>query len=277
MSNFKVTADELNLREGPGTQHAIITGLKRNHIVERLEQSGDGKWSRVKTEKNLAQLEGWVASQFLAPADEGEPAADGKVDPAGWVSRIGEFVVEKKEIKRPGNKPYFINSHTMVGVLHTTEGDTADGAFSTLAANRSAPHFIIGDNRIIQCRPITAQAAALKTPANTQAALQIELVARSKETLWMPVAGSLDPLVAVLRWAAGDPLDIPLKRPVDEWLDDCSDVKKPWAVMSNRRRLAHDVWPKAKGWYMHMEVPGNDHWDCGALRFREILQQASAA
>ena len=91
----------------------------------------------------------------------------------------------------------------------------------------------------------------------------------------MPVEGSLRPLVATLRWASGDPLNIPLKRPVDSWLDDCSDVNKPWAVTNNRRRLAHDVWPIAKGWYMHMEVPGNDHWDCGALRFREILNQAA--
>ncbi|HEX7315251.1 MAG TPA: SH3 domain-containing protein [Pyrinomonadaceae bacterium] len=276
MSNFKVTADELNLREGPSTDDTIITELKRNHIVEKLEATADDKWFRVKTEKNLSQLEGWVAARFLAPADAGEPAADGRVDPDGWVSRIGDFVVERKEIKRPGNKPYFINSHTMVGVLHTTEGTTVDGAFSTLAASHSAPHFIIGQNRIMQCRPLTAQAAALRSPANTHAALQIELVAQSKQTLWMPVDGSLRPLVATLRWASGDPLNIPLQRPADAWLDDCSDAPLPWAVTSNRRRLAHDVWPIVKGWYMHMEVPGNDHWDCGALRFREILQQAAA-
>lgn len=275
MSKFRVTSSELNLRGGPGVQHEIITELKRNHLVEQVE-AGEGNWIRVKTEKNLALLEGWVSSRFLAPADDGAPVADGRVDPQGWVSRIGDFVVERKEIRRPGNKPYFNNSHTMVGVLHTTEGTTVDGAFSTLAANHSAPHFIIGQNRIVQCRPVTVQGAALKGSANTHAALQIELVAHSKDTPWMPVEGSLRPLIVTLRWAAGDPLDIPLQRPVEGWLDDCSDVKKPWAVTTNRRRLANDVWPKAKGWYMHMEVPGNDHWDCGALRFREILQQAAA-
>lgn len=276
MSKFSVNADELNLRKGPSTNDEIITELKRNHIVEKIEASGDGKWFRVKTEKNLSQLEGWVAAKFLAPVSEGAPAADGKVDPQGWVSRIGDFVVERKEIKRPGNKPYFNNSHTMVGVLHTTEGDTVSSAFNTLAPKNVAPHFIIGEGRIVQCRPITAQASALKNPANTHAALQIELVAKSKEQLWMPVEGSLKPLVATLSWASKDPLNIPLQRPVETWLDDCSDVKLPWATTTNRRRLAHDVWPIAKGWYMHMEVPGNDHWDCGALRFREILQQAAA-
>jgi hypothetical protein len=277
MSKFRVTSDELNLREGPGTGHEIVTELKRNHLVEQVGTSDDGKWFQVKTEKNLTQLEGWVAARFLAPAAEGEPVAAGKVDPDGWVSRIGDFEVVRKEIKRPGNKPYFNNSHTMVGVLHTTEGSTVDGAFSTLAASHSAPHFIIGQNRILQCRPLTAQAAALKAGANTHAALQIELVAKSQETLWMPAEGSLRPLIATLGWASRDPLNIPLQRPVEAWADDCTDVKKPWAVTTNRRRLAAEVWPKAKGWYMHMEVPGNDHWDCGALRFREILRAAAEA
>lgn len=275
MSKFRVNTDELNLREGPGTDQPVMTELRRGDLVEKLEANADGKWFKVKTEKNLVELEGWVRSSLLAPAAEGGPAVDGQVDPDGWVGRIGEFTVERKEIKRPGNKPYFINSHTMIGVLHTTEGDNVGGAFSTLAANFSAPHFIIGEGRILQCRPVTAQAAALKAGANVHAACQIELVARSKETPWTPVEGSLRPLIATLRWAAGDPYNIPLQRPAEGWLDDCSDVKLPWATKSNKRRLAHDVWPKVKGWYMHMEVPGNDHWDCGALRFRDILAAAS--
>jgi hypothetical protein len=277
MSQFRVTSDELNLREGPGVSHAIVTELKHNHLVEKIGASDGGGWFQVRTEKNLSQLEGWVSAKFLAPVSEGAAEADGKIDPDGWISSIGAFAVERAEIKRPGNKPYFNNSHTMVGVLHTTESSTVKSAFNTLAGNHSAPHFIIGENRILQCRPLTAQGAALKAQGNTHAACQIELVEHSKQTLWTPVESSLRPLVATLRWASGDPLNIPLQRPVEGWLDDCSDVKLPWAVSTNRRRLAHDVWPKAKGWYMHMEVPGNDHWDCGALRFREILQQAANA
>jgi hypothetical protein len=275
MSKFRVTANELNLREGPGTEHAIKTELLQNSLVEKIGANDNGEWFQVKAQKNMTEFEGWVASKHLAPVAEGTAPVAGQVDPNGWVARIGDFNVERKEIKRPGNKPYFNNSHTMIGVLHTTEGDTVAGAFTTLNASRSAPHFIIGQGRIMQNRPITVQAAALKAGGNTHAALQIELVARSQQTLWLPSDGSLRPLVAVLRWAAGDPLNIPLQRPFDAWLDDCTDVKLPWAVTTNRRRLAHDVWPKAKGWYMHMEVPGNDHWDCGALRFREILAMAA--
>jgi len=126
---------------------------------------------------------------------------------------------------------------------------------------------------------VTKQGAALLSTAkynpNTDAALQIEMVSRSKQTLWLPPDGSLEPVLAIMRWAAGDPLDIPLTRPVDEWLDDCSDVHLPWAVTNNGRRIRQNTWPKIAGWYMHMEVPVNNHWDCGKLRFREMLKMAS--
>jgi hypothetical protein len=77
-----------------------------------------------------------------------------------------------------------------------------------------------------------------------------------------------------MRWAVGDPLNIPLRRPMDDWLDDCTDVALPWAVSGNARRKAQNIWPKVTGWYMHMEVPVNNHWDCGALRLREMLEMA---
>jgi hypothetical protein len=193
-----------------------------------------------------------------------------------WLTAIGDFPVTRKEIKRPGGKPYFNNSHTMIGVLHTTEGDTIDGAFATLAANHSAPHFIAGNGKIYQCRPLSVQAAALVNPANTQAALQIEMVGHSKQTLWTPPDSSRLPVIAIMRWAAGEPLTIPLQRPTDAWLDDCSDCPLPWAVNNNKRRTASGIWPIKKGWYMHMEVPGNNHWDCGALRLRDMLAEAAA-
>ena len=277
MPQFRVTTDGLNLRSGPGTNNPVITELHANQVVEKLEQSPDGKWFRVSTVKDEGQVTGWVAARFLASAD-GNATLPDHLNTDGWVDRIGDIVVERAEIKRPGNKPYFNNSHTRIGVLHTTEGDSVQGAFVTLNSKHSAPHFIAGEHRILQCRPVTKQAAALlpskQYNPNTDAALQIEMVARSKQSLWLPPDSSLMPVVAIMRWAAGDPLDIPLQRPTDVWLDDCSDVKLPWATSKNGRRLAQNIWPKVAGWYMHMEVPVNEHWDCGALRLREMLQMA---
>ena len=40
-------------------------------------------------------------------------------------------------------------------LVHTTEGPTLEGAFSTVKANRSSPHFILevrnGRRRLVQC------------------------------------------------------------------------------------------------------------------------------
>lgn len=279
MSQFRVTVDGLNLRQGPSTNDAIKTELFANSVLEKLEESADKKWFRVGAVKDGTAIEGWVASRFLAPTG-GQITAPSHLSSDGWVDQIGNFTVERKEIPRPGNAPYFNNSHTMIGVLHTTESDTVKSAFNTLLAKHSAPHFIAGEGRILQCRPITKQAAALKPSSsynpNTDAALQIEMVGRSKQSLWTPADGSRETTIALMRWAAGDPLTIPLRRPVDAWLDDCSDTALPWAVPTNARRKAQEVWPKAKGWYMHMEVPINDHWDCGALRIRDMLADAGA-
>ena len=278
MPQFRVTTDGLNLRSGPGTNNSILTELHANTVVEKVGASSDNKWFQVSVSKDGTELQGWVAARFLISIDDDAVLPD-HLDLTGRINKIGPFDVERAEIPRPNNRPYFNNSHTRIGVLHTTEGGTVKSAFRTLSEKHSAPHFITGENRILQCRPVTKQAAALLSTnqynPNTDAALQIEMVGFSKQTLWLPPASSLDPTVAVMRWATGDPLNIPLKRPVDAWLDDCTDVKLPWAVSSNARRQAKDIWPKVTGWYMHMEVPVNNHWDCGALRLREMLAMAA--
>lgn len=277
MPQFRVTTDGLNLRKGPGTNNAVTTELRANTTVEKLESSPDGSWFRVSTQIDGVDIEGWVAAKFLISID-GAAVVPAHLSGDGWLKRIGDFDVERAEIPRPENRPYFNNSHTRIGVLHTTESDKVSSAFNTLKLKHSAPHFIAGEDRILQCRPINKQGAALLSTTqynpNTDAALQIEMVGFSKQTLWMPPQSSLAPVVAIMRWAKGDPLNIPLRRPVDAWLDDCSDVALPWAVSSNARRKAQNIWPKVTGWYMHMEVPVNNHWDCGALRFREMLAMA---
>lgn len=277
MPQFRVAVDGLNVRSGPGTNNSIITELPANQVVEKLDASADQKWFRISTTQDGNEVTGWVAARFLV--EVGEAVIPDHLNTDGWVNRIGDFDVERAEIKRPNNRPYFNNSHTRIGVLHTTEGNDVQSAFDTLKARFSAPHFIAGEHRILQCRPITKQAAALRPSSqynpNTDAALQIEMVGRSKQTLWLPPDSSMLPVVAIMRWAVNDPLNIPLKRPVDAWLDDCTDVQLPWAKTNNARRIAQNIWPKVTGWYMHMEVPVNDHWDCGALRLREMLAMAA--
>lgn len=208
-----------------------------------------------------------------------------------WPAKIFDYEVERREIPRKGGKPYYAIAHSQIGVLHTTEGNTVNAAWNTLSAHNSAPHFIVGDNRIIQCRPLSKQAAALhgNPPfnANTNAAIQIEMVgftggnanfAKHAYDPWIPADEVLKPTVAILAWVASNGVDIPLQVPSPEWTDDGMDCPKPWAV-NNRRRLqaAHGLWPSAKGWWMHMEVPGQGptwHYDCGALKRTVMLQMA---
>lgn len=186
-------------------------------------------------------------------------------------------LVEKHEIPRPGNATYFQIAPTQIGVLHTTEGKTLSSALSHLSMNHASPHFCVGDNRIVQCRPIGVQAACLRANhnqpnPNRDAYIQIEMVAFSSQKLWLPDAPTLQPLVRLMA-ALKD--FVPFKVP-NNWPDDCNDLKGTiWAANNSRRRS--NTWPAEKGWWMHMEVPYQGkswHWDCGAIKRTVLLQQA---
>lgn len=187
-------------------------------------------------------------------------------------------LVEKHEIKRPGENPYFqIPALTHIGVLHTTEGKTLSSALAQLDMSKASPTFCVGENRIVQCRPIGAQAACLRANSgqpnpNKDAYIQIEMVAFSSQQLWLPDSPTLKPLVRLIAELAHIvPLTVP-----NDWPDDCHDLKGTiWASNNSRRRS--NTWPAQKGWWMHMEVPFQAkswHWDCGAIKRTVILQQA---
>jgi hypothetical protein len=198
--------------------------------------------------------------------------------------KIGDFNVEFHEIPRSGGKRYLFNTHTQIGVLHTTEGKGVENAWRTLLSKFSPPHFVIGEGRIVQCRPLDVQAAALRGDApvfaNAQAAIQIEMVCYSgggyqtPTADWIPTDDVLLPTIAVLAYCSQNGIDIPLRVPAN-WPDGLADVK-PYPASNNSRRRS-GVWPREKGWYMHMEVPGQAptwHFDCGALRRTEMLRRA---
>ncbi len=67
IQQFRVTEKNLNLRQGPGTDAPVIDILFANHVVEKQEESADKKWFRVRTKKDGAAIEGWVAARDLDP------------------------------------------------------------------------------------------------------------------------------------------------------------------------------------------------------------------
>lgn len=214
--------------------------------------------------------------------------------------KIFGFKVEKRLIPRPGGQNFLFNSHTQIGVLHTTENLSVEGSFKSLNEQHSAPHFIVGEGRIIQCRSLIHQAAALRGDApcfaNAQASIQIEMAAftgggnntDTTTNLWIPKDDVLLPTVAIMAFCAGNGIDIPLQVPTEDWKDDASDMPLPWAsgptrknprkrMNARRIRAAAGDFPRLKGWWMHVEIPCQGetwHHDCGRLRRRDMLRMA---
>lgn len=226
-----------------------------------------------------------------------------------WIDKIHDYKVERVVIPRPGNKPYYSMKNTGVLVLHSMESlprftresqrvyqksknrrdlvfrfddwtpeeeqSAFEAGIATLSMSRSAPHFSVGDNRIVQHRPLGIQGAALRGLHNSRAYIQIEINANTegRKGLWLPTDASLKPLVALLSYAFQE-CGIPARVP-GNWPDDMSDCPLPWAVEKNLRRRA-PVWEKEQGVFMHLEVDGNTHFDCALMERSKIIAMAQA-
>lgn len=192
----------------------------------------------------------------------------------GWVDRIGPYKVEKREGPRSGGQPYLrLETEKPSGVLHTTEGSTVDGAVAHLKRNHWSPHFVVGEGRIVQMRPLWAQAATMRSGTNGRF-IQIEAVGSSKREPHLLTRPTLEPLLAVMEFLR-DRCGIPLRRP-EGWEDDALR-SGTWAVEDNPRRRSGVAF-RFHGWLGHVDVPNNTHWDPGSFRyaaaFREIEERS---
>jgi N-acetylmuramoyl-L-alanine amidase len=191
-----------------------------------------------------------------------------------WLTRAGTVRVEKRPCPAPGER--IDRSRPRTGVVHTTEGnwESALGEFE----QHFAPHFLLGRDQTGTCRiaqliPLGQMAASLLNPAggvetNRWAVAQIEVVGMSSTIPWLPaddVQHALASLMLTLQHEAG----IPLSRPFEDAMPPL-----PWATTSFSRRHA-GKWGEVPGWYGHVEVPENDHWDPGALRWSELLGRSA--
>jgi SH3 domain protein len=52
----------INLRSGPGDEYKVIKGLKSGSHLQLIEESEDGNYSRITTDKGL---EGWALTRYL--------------------------------------------------------------------------------------------------------------------------------------------------------------------------------------------------------------------
>lgn len=191
----------------------------------------------------------------------------------GWLSTAGPYKVEHLNVPHPRARVDMSKPPT--GVLHTIEGSLESGL--SVFRTHYAPTFVVGQDkggkiRIIQCVPLGMMAAALENDAggpetNRWARVQIELAGRSSTSPWLPtlpVQEALAALMGTLVRAA----EIPLFRPFPDRMPPT-----PWAVEWFSRRR-EGKWGKVAGWYGHVEVPENAHWDPGALKWGTILDRA---
>jgi hypothetical protein len=189
------------------------------------------------------------------------------------------FLVVRRESPRPNGQSYIRLSDPTAFVIHTTEGSTVDGAWNTLNSRGSAPHFLVGEHRIIQMRPLWAQAATLRDNGGSwhpnSVGWQIESVGHASQDVHKLTPPSWDPLVAVTAFMA-ETKDVPLARP-SGWRDDLDDITTILASDNTRRRTRKAV--GFRGLLMHLEIPDQSptwHWDAGALNFTDLIAESTA-
>lgn len=62
-----VTASQLNVREGPGTQYRVVGGVPRDECIKADARDGSGGWLRIKSANWWnAPSGGWVSADYLA-------------------------------------------------------------------------------------------------------------------------------------------------------------------------------------------------------------------
>lgn len=144
-------------------------------------------------------------------------------------------------------------------VHHTTEGSSAQGAFSAFQINRSDPHFTVDATTIYQHIDTAEGARALRNEVggvqtNRDSAVQIELVGFAH----LPKdRAALANLARLCRW-----------------IEQTHGVPKMWPAGLPRQATkgggdpgkhnrSKQVWDSQSGHYGHCHVPENSHWDPG--------------
>jgi hypothetical protein len=93
--------------------------------------------------------------------------------------------------------------------------------------------------------------------------IQFELIGFSSQESWLPSSSFQRDALAAIKELAHDKLGVPRNH---VWPDkqDGGTI----AVESYHRR--HSKFPNVPGWYGHVEIPENSHWDWGSLRWNDL-------
>jgi hypothetical protein len=160
-------------------------------------------------------------------------------------------------------------------VWHTTESGAGNAAFTNVGAYLSSaasePHILYDPttDRLGQYGPLNQSARALRNAGSVRTnrtgkvCIQIEVLAKAGAAFtgyWKPGPNFRALLRAIRSW--GVPDEWPAGRLAQSYSDD------------SPRSLS--IWQTRGGHYGHSNIPGNDHWDPGAID-RTALLRAGAA
>ena len=154
------------------------------------------------------------------------------------------------------------------GVGHTTEGNSLP---TYGAQQKNAPTFTIGTDKVWQHRKLLKGCGTLKSdpdvppPTNTAVRIQFELIGFASSASWLPSSTFQLDALAAIKQLAKDELDVP---PGHVWPDKQEGPVKDRKTMAYVRRQSK--FPHVAGWYCHGEIPENDHWDWGSMRWDDL-------
>jgi hypothetical protein len=151
------------------------------------------------------------------------------------------------------------------GCGHTTEGTSLP---SYRAGQTDAPTFTVGYDKVWQHRGLGKMCGTLFNAAggvetNRLIRIQFELVGFSTRESWLPARSFQRDALAAIKELAHDELGVRRRHVWPDKQDD--DIL---ATSSYHRRQSK--FPDVSGWYGHVEIPENEHWDWGSLRWDDL-------
>lgn len=159
-------------------------------------------------------------------------------------------------------------------VLHTTEGDSIEGALSTWQNTKVPSHLVFDadEDRTVQCLPFSVSAYALKNlPGGVETnrvgrTIQIEIVGHAGDSPNWPVE-KLHRIGKLLR-RVKDEGGVDFQFVAPEFVGPESGTI---ASATAPQRMSQALWRSFNGVCGHQHVPENDHWDPGHINIAEVF------
>lgn len=109
MIQYRVTASTLNVRQGPGKEHAVLTKLPQGLLVRGTTKHDEGKWRHIAFTTIDGEHSGWVSKEFL------ETAADAHSDDAAPWMPFAVAQIGIQEFPGPASNPRIVEYQKTTG------------------------------------------------------------------------------------------------------------------------------------------------------------------